>query len=74
MKRAYLVGGMLAVACALAAMPAGAVPLPQSSAPQSLATNVDWHSRCVSWRHECARRWGWGTWRYRRCVVLHGCR
>jgi hypothetical protein len=28
---------------------------------------------CVRWRHRCAHRWGWGTWRFRRCVVNHGC-
>ncbi|MFA5950544.1 MAG: glycosyl hydrolase family 5 [Hyphomicrobium sp.] len=29
--------------------------------------------RCQAWRHECADRWGWGTWRFRRCVIAHGC-
>ncbi len=28
---------------------------------------------CRSWRHECAARWGWGTWRFRRCMNIHGC-
>jgi hypothetical protein len=29
--------------------------------------------RCRYVRHECAERWGWGTWEYRRCVRRHGC-
>ena len=28
---------------------------------------------CRSWRHECAERWGWGTWRFNRCLARHGC-
>jgi hypothetical protein len=31
------------------------------------------HNSCHFWRNECADRWGWGTWRYRRCVRNHGC-
>src|SRR5215468_5335869 len=29
--------------------------------------------RCRRMRHECAERWGWGTWEFRRCVRRHGC-
>jgi hypothetical protein len=29
--------------------------------------------RCWAWRKECAARWGWGTWRFRRCLARHGC-
>lgn len=29
--------------------------------------------RCRGWRHECASRWGWGGWRFRRCLERHGC-
>lgn len=28
---------------------------------------------CRHERHECAERWGWGTWEFRRCVRRHGC-
>lgn len=28
---------------------------------------------CRAWRHECADRWGWGTWRFQRCLARHGC-
>lgn len=30
-------------------------------------------NRCRGWRHECADRWGWGTWRFERCLARHGC-
>lgn len=30
----------------------------------------DW---CRAWLHECARRWGWGGWHYRRCLGRHDC-
>lgn len=29
--------------------------------------------RCYAWRHECADRWGWGTRKFHRCLVRHGC-
>lgn len=28
---------------------------------------------CRYWRHECAERWDWGSWRFRRCLIRHGC-
>jgi hypothetical protein len=28
---------------------------------------------CVSWRHECAARWGWHTRGFYRCLARHGC-
>ena len=31
------------------------------------------YNSCHFWRNECGDRWGWGTWRYRRCVRNHGC-
>lgn len=31
------------------------------------------HNRCHAWRRECADRWGWGGWRFRRCLDRHGC-
>jgi hypothetical protein len=30
-------------------------------------------NQCRAWRHECADRWGWGTWRFQRCMARHGC-
>lgn len=29
--------------------------------------------RCRYWRRECADRWGWGGWEFRRCLYRHGC-
>ena len=29
--------------------------------------------RCSAWRNECAARWGWGGWRFQRCIARHGC-
>jgi hypothetical protein len=28
---------------------------------------------CRAWARECASRWGWGSWRFRRCMRNHGC-
>jgi hypothetical protein len=39
---------------------------------QSLLETVQYR-RCRYWRRECAHRWGWGGWRYRRCLIRHGC-
>ena len=75
LKKSYLLGGSLAIATAMLSLPASAVPLaPQTKAPFSLAEKVDWRGHCSRWRHECSSRWGWGTWRFRRCMVFHGCR
>lgn len=29
--------------------------------------------RCGYWRHECADRWGWRSFRFERCLARHGC-
>jgi hypothetical protein len=33
-----------------------------------------YYSRCHYRRRECARRWGWGTRRYRTCLYWQACR
>lgn len=33
-----------------------------------------YYSRCHYRRRECARRWGWGTTRYRTCLYWQACR
>ncbi len=38
-----------------------------------LVEKAQWGGRCRAWRHECAARWGWGGWRFRRCLARHGC-
>lgn len=46
--------------------------LPEMSQSQSWLNTVQYR-RCRYWRRECAFRWGWGGWRYRRCLFRHGC-
>ena len=31
------------------------------------------YSSCRHWRHECADRFGWGGFRFQRCLDRHGC-
>ena len=38
----------------------------------ALVEKTQWRG-CRGWRAECARRWGWGGWRFRRCLARHGC-
>jgi predicted transglutaminase-like cysteine proteinase len=40
---------------------------------QSLAEPVAYRTYCSRWREECRERWGFRTWRYRRCLSFHGC-
>lgn len=56
--------------------PAAAVQLPGAPAAEQskLTETVRYGYRhCRRWRHECAHRWGWGTWRFQRCMRRHGC-
>jgi len=70
-----LVAGALLAGAMLAPLPSQAnVKAPQSVAADSLVQQVHRGGpRCWYWRNECAARWGWGTWRYRRCLARHGC-
>lgn len=77
--------GRLAVSAAAVAVlamfaasaPAGAAPIAPQSKPIVLETAGDVqlvaYRYCRSWRFECSRRWGWGGWRYQRCLRLKGC-
>jgi hypothetical protein len=72
------VGLSMAVSPSQAAPAAPQVPLLQHiQSSQTLVQDVGWRrrhwNRCRHWRNTCARRWGWGTWRFRRCVVRHAC-
>jgi hypothetical protein len=62
--------GLLALATLAApgAAPAASFPpVPAVDADHAgLVQTVQW-GHCRYWRHECARRWGWGGWEYRRC-------
>lgn len=51
------------------AAPAKSVPSVASDSPLVQLAGP----RCWAWRRECAARWGWGTWRFRRCLARHGC-
>ena len=58
------------------AAPAGLTQLPALET-QSLLEQVAYRTRyvnhCSRWRDVCHNRWGWRTWRYRRCMSIHGC-
>jgi hypothetical protein len=38
--------------------------------PYQYYRGYDW---CRAWHHECAKRWGWGGWRFRQCLWRHDC-
>lgn len=63
-----LAGSNLASAASLAPGATG----PAVTFDSSLVEKVQW-GRCRAWRNECARRWGWGGWRFRRCLARHAC-
>jgi hypothetical protein len=39
---------------------------------QSATEPVQFRRHCRRWHRECRARWGFG-WRFRRCMVRHGC-
>ncbi|WP_020086740.1 hypothetical protein [Hyphomicrobium zavarzinii] len=82
--KALAVASVLAAAATFAPHAASAASLPAPAAQQSriadggLLQDVGhrrWHhaNRCRIVRHECADHFGWGSWRFRRCVMRHGC-
>ena len=79
--RLKLLSATAALVCvALSSMGAQAAPVvpasPFAQSSKSLAQPVDYRTfrnRCVQWREECRERWGFRSWRYRRCVSYHGC-
>ena len=77
MIRLALAAGVAACAFAFTPQSAAAGPVaPFSSAmPQAAADNslVRHAQSCGAWNRICANRWGWGTWRYRRCMRDHFC-
>ncbi len=72
-----LTGALCAMTTGLLLTPAQATPIsvfPSSPiANQTLIEKAGWAHHCWRWRHICPDRWGWGGWRFRRCLVLHGC-
>ena len=74
MKKSHVAASVvLAAVSAWSITTATAAPRLPTHAPQSLIETVGYRSYCVRWRHICSNRWGWGSWRYRRCVTLRGC-
>jgi hypothetical protein len=57
---------------ASAATVAPGMSLPTLST-DAVVEKTQWRGRCRAWRHECARRWGWGGMRFRSCLARHGC-
>ncbi len=74
MNKALLAAGFLALAMTAGTIPsAQALPRLDVSKATSMTETVGWRSHCSRWRSICSDRWGWGTWRYRRCMLGHGC-
>ena len=75
MRRTILLTAALCAMTAGLLTPAQAIPVSGiTSVPaggQSLIEKASWH--CWRWRHICAHRWGWRTWKFHRCLVRHGC-
>jgi hypothetical protein len=78
-SKTLLLAGALIVGALIAPLPSQAnviapVKVPQPVAADSLVQQVHRGGpRCWYWRNECAARWGWGTWRFRRCLARHSC-
>ena len=72
-----LTGALCAMTTGLLLATAQATPLSglaeSPAANQTLIEKAGWAGHCWRWRHICAHRWGWGTWRFNRCIVRHGC-
>lgn len=69
-------GAGLALAGGLAsatALPGAATTTAASAASAGTLHDVGYRGYCFRWRQVCASRWGWGNWRFRRCLRLHGC-
>ncbi len=79
MRKHVLLAALLLAGATVTAGPVSAAGLPQSRMPGVIAGDgllepVQWGwRRCRYWRRECAERWGWGGWRFRRCLWRHGC-
>ncbi len=75
--------GKIALAAGLLTLGALVGPQISSAAPASSAAGLrgsdsgtvqQVHYRsCRYWRRECADRYGWGGYRYHRCLRRHGC-
>lgn len=82
-----LAGAVLALSFAVAPTPSMAAPAVPGIKIDSSVNHVQkvhrrgwrhghrhWrYNRCHRWRNRCAYRWGWGGYRFRRCLRRHGC-
>jgi hypothetical protein len=63
-------------AFAFGSAPASAIEV-QAAVSQSAvagdATNVQWSPRCRRWRHYCHNLHPLSRWKFRRCLIVHGC-
>jgi hypothetical protein len=79
MKPILTLAATIVLSGAIAISAAQAAPATPQSAPLSMAAHdllqpVHYpYWRCRAWRRECAVRWGWGTWRFQRCMARHAC-
>jgi hypothetical protein len=76
LKTMTLAAGLLALGTLAVPQMASAAsfsPVPGiAGSHTNLVETVQWRG-CRGWRRECAARWGWGGWRFRRCLARHGC-
>ncbi len=79
-KLSLAAGLAVAVGFALNAPSASAVTVgPHTAIPTEAATDAlllqqaQWGPHCRRVARLCAHRWGWGTWRFRRCLRRRGC-
>jgi hypothetical protein len=52
---------------------AATVSVPGTVTSQSSIVEKAQYRYCRQWRRECADRWGWGGYRFERCLRRHGC-
>ena len=87
--KAFIVAATIAAGAALVPQMASAAALPAAGAHQSAMPESSmlqevgrrhWNrhhrphfNRCRVARHVCADRFGWGSWRFHRCVANRGC-
>jgi hypothetical protein len=48
-------------------------PIPEATGTDSAVIQRAQWGRCRFWLRECAFRWDWGTWEFRRCLRRHAC-
>ena len=77
MRHTLLLGAATMLAAPLVIGQATAASAPDVSwakATASASSVVDKAGyRCGRWNWRCAKRWGWGSPRYARCMWRHGC-